>query len=125
MDNFYKNCPPMMSDGRHLTDYRLATRRNEYVKYINNVVRDDLYRLFLQDNATKITDNEWNYQRKNSSCWENKCVHTYPSRTYAQHFIAEMNAHNAKPRPYILQKAPILTAEQKLPCQKYPDYRLT
>jgi hypothetical protein len=125
MDNFYQSCPPMMSDGRLFTDNRLATRRNEYVKYINNVVRDDVYRLFLQDNATKISDNEWSYHKKKNSCFQNKCVHVYPSRVYSPYFAQERKNHDAKPRPYILSKAPIVSAKEMSTCGNYPDYRLT
>ena len=60
MDNFFKNCPPKMNDSRHLTDYRTATRREEYIKYVNNVVRNDDHRLFLQQNADRFMNDEWN-----------------------------------------------------------------
>ena len=34
MDNFFKTCPPKMSDGRHMTDYRPHTHLEEQIKYI-------------------------------------------------------------------------------------------
>lgn len=94
MDNFFKQCPPMMSDGRLFTDYRTPVRRNEYVKYINDIVRDDEYRMFLQDNAETILDNEWKFTRSTKSCWVNECVHNYPTRSYPAWFNEEKQVYN-------------------------------
>ena len=80
MDNYYSNCPPKMDDGRFLTNYKTSSCYNEYIKYMNGIVRDDDYRLFLQLNADKIMDSEWLHLRKNDSCWNNACVHKYPLR---------------------------------------------
>ena len=60
MDNYFKDCPAMMSDGRLFTDYRTDVRANEYIKYINSIDNNDKYRIFLQSNATNFMDNEWN-----------------------------------------------------------------
>ena len=79
MDNYFQSCLPMMEDqGRQLGDFKTATRRNEYIKYINDIWRDDQYRLFLQLNGKQIMDREWNYHKENNSCWVNECVHNYP-----------------------------------------------
>lgn len=53
MDNIFKSCPPKMEDGRFLTDYRTDSARNQYIKSINGLVRDDDYRIFLQQNTEK------------------------------------------------------------------------
>ena len=69
MDNRYSGCPPKMSDGRLFADHRTATRTNEYIKYINNIKgSNDNYRLFLQDNAVKIMNKEWEHARQTKSC---------------------------------------------------------
>lgn len=115
MDNFYHDCPPMMSDGRNFTDYRTATRREEYVKMQNNIVRDDQYRLFLQQNANVIADNEWNYYRTHRSCWKNECVHVYPTRVYPAWMISERENYDS------LFTTP---RTQTFPCKTRPDYRL-
>ena len=65
MDNYYRNCPAKMDDGRFITNYKSSTCNNEYIKYVNGIVRDDDYRLFLQLNADKIMDSEWLYLIKN------------------------------------------------------------
>ena len=68
MDNYWKKdcsemnggktcknvCPAKMDDGRYLQDFRSATRRDQYNKYINGIVRDDDYRLYLQQNGELI-----------------------------------------------------------------------
>jgi hypothetical protein len=120
MDNFYKDCPPVMSDGRHFTDYKSAVRRNEYIKYINTLYRDDEYRLFLQDNANKILDNVWNYHKKNTNCWKNACVHVYPTRSIPRHFAEERMAYDQ------IHKVTFPPANHvKRSCMKYNDFRAT
>jgi len=94
MDNYYQKCPPMMSDGRLFTDFRTATRREETNKYINNIVRDDEYRLFLEQNAEVIMDNIWDYNKKTKNCWQNECIHNYPTRAFPPWFVDERKAYN-------------------------------
>ena len=115
MDNFWKGCPAKMSDGRLLTDYRTAVRREEYVKFINNIIRDDEYRLFLQGNAESIADNEWNYYRKNRSCWVNECVHNYPTRVYPPWFAEEREKYDSLSNP---------NRKTKFVCAPKNDYRM-
>ena len=94
MDNFYHNCPPK-AQGRDLTDYQTATRRNEYIKYVNNIHRDDQYRLFLQTNGTEILDNMWNFQRANNSCPIYPCIHHYGTRTNTRQMVQEREAYDS------------------------------
>jgi hypothetical protein len=94
MDNFYQNCPPKM-DGRDFGDYQSATRRNEYIKYVNDIHRDDQYRLFLQTNGTELLDNMWNYQRRFNSCPVQTCVHHYPLRTNPRQMVQEREAYDS------------------------------
>jgi hypothetical protein len=122
MDNFFQNCPPMMADGfRELTDYKTATRRNEYVKYINGIYRDDQYRLFLQQNGDKIMDNVWKYHRNNNSCWNTQCVHNYPTRQLPRQFSQERIDHDQSFSTNIenIGKRPPTTSQ----CPRYADYR--
>lgn len=115
-DNFFKGCPAMMSDGRLFTDYRTSVRANEYVKYINNIERDDDYRFFLQSNAEQIMDNQWDYARKNKSSWINECVHNYPTRMHPPWFVEEKKAANDLLNP---------NRTTKYVCSKFDDYRAT
>lgn len=114
MDNFYKTCPPKMSDGRHMTDYRPHTQLEEQIKYINGIVRDDEARLFLQGNAEKIIDREWEYLRKTRSCWKNECVHNYPTRVNPPWFAEEMKNYNSLSIP----------THAPFKCEQYSDYRM-
>ena len=118
MDNYYHMCPPMMSDGRLFTDFRTATRREETNKYINNIIRDDEYRLFLEQNADEIMDNIWEYNKKTKSCWQNECVHNYPTRVFPPWFVEERKAYDQLAIPR--NKRTKLYA-----CPQFNDYRIT
>ncbi len=115
MDNFFKNCPPKMEDARHLTDYRTAVRREEYVKYINNIVGNDDHRLFLQQHANLIMDTEWDHYRKSGSCWTNECVHTYPTRVVPPMFVEERMRYDSLQNP---------NKKTVYKCSEKKDYRL-
>jgi hypothetical protein len=104
-----------MSDGRHMTDYRPHTHVEEQIKYINGITRDDEARLFLQGNAEKIMNNEWNYLRQNKSCWVNECVHKYPLYMYPPWFTQELQDYNTLAVPN----------HKPFECKNYVDYRLT
>ena len=117
MDNYYKNCPPKMDDGRFTTNYKSSSSINEYIKYMNGITRDDDYRLFLQINADKLMDSEWLYLRQNDSCWNNACVHNYSLRMDPRLFNQErINAN-------------MLFEKKELPntfkCACYNDYRIS
>lgn len=115
-DNFFKDCPPMMSDGRLFTDYRTSVRANEYIKRINGINRDDDYKLFLQNNAEQIMDNQWDYIRKNKSCWTNECVHNYPTRMCPELFIEERKKANE-----LFNQ----NRNMRYTCTNFDDYRAT
>lgn len=115
VDNYFKSCPPVMSDGRIFTDYRTSVRTNEYIKHINGIERDDEYRIFLQTNAQRIMDEQWKYLRENKSCWINECVHNYPTRMYPPLFNEERKATNAA-----LNNLGTMNS-----CQRFNDYRAT
>jgi hypothetical protein len=116
MDNYWKECPAKMNDGRLLTDYRTAVRREEYVKYINNIVRDDEYRLFLQANSEAIIDNEWKYYKKDKTCDVNECIHTYPTRVYPPWFVEEKTKYDSLSDP---------ARKTKFVCAPQHDYRMS
>jgi hypothetical protein len=104
-----------MSDGRHMTDYRPHTLLEEQIKYVNGITRDDEARLFLQGNAERIVDREWEYLKKNNSCWLNECVHKYPTRMYPPWFSDELKNYNSLADPN----------HQPFLCASYGDYRMT
>jgi hypothetical protein len=116
MDNFFKQCPPKMEDGRLFLDARSAVRREEYIKFINNIVRDDDHRLFYQKNADTIMDREWKYLKENKYCRLKECVHTYPTRVYPPWFVEERRKYDSLKNP---------ARVMKYECPTVGDYRLT
>jgi hypothetical protein len=117
MDNYYENCPARMEDARFLENYKSSTSIDEFIKFDNDIVRDDEYRLFLQINADKIMDNEWLHLKKNNSCWNNACVHKYPLRMDPRLFHKERSDANA----LFIQKQ----LDNSFKCDKYVDYRMS
>ena len=114
-DNFYHTCPPMMSDGRLFTDYRSNTRIEEAIKNSQGIQRDDHYRLYLQKNAQSLMDQNWNNEKK-KSCWNNVCVHKYPTRMYHPWFVKQKNDVNSVNSG---------TIPRDSNCPVYKDYRPT
>jgi len=121
MDNYYQNCPPKMSDnGRNFSDFQSSIRRDEYIKYINDIQRDDKYRLFLQTNGKEILDREWSFTNKNGGCGENKCIHTYPTRSSAKQYASEMEAYNS----YFNLNNGVSQLNPLSQCKKLTDFRM-
>lgn len=116
MDNYFKASPAKMSDGRIFTDYRSSTTREEYNKYKMNITRNDEYRLYLQNNADKILNNQWNNCKKNIATKTIECIHTYPTRVFPSSFYEERVKYDSlfDPNRTIIY-----------PCKKMADYRLT
>lgn len=120
MDNVYKGCPAKMEDARFLTDYRSADTRELYTKSINGFVRDDEYRMFLQNNADVILDKEWDFLTEKNLCRNKVCVHTLPTRATHGSNTTELHLYNSVTSGKIKQE------DDKFPrCEKYPDYRLS
>lgn len=115
MDNYFKQCPALMSDGRLFTDYRTPTRREEHIKYMNGVTRNDDYRMFLQQNAETIMDREWDSIKQTKSCNVNECIHNYPTRVNPPWFVEEINNFDSLPKKN----------RKKFTCAPENDYRLT
>ena len=116
MDNYYQNCPAKMDDARFITNYRSSSCNDEYIKYVNDIVRDDDYRLFLQLNGQNMMDSEWLFLKKNDSCQTNACVHKYPLRMDPRLFSQEIQASN------LLFQQRMLPTD--LQCTNYSDYRM-
>ncbi len=110
MDNFFQNCPAIMSDGRLFTEWRSDVLLNENIKDVNNVVRDDDYRILLQKNADAFMNQEWMYISEQAKCNQTKCVHKYSTRMPLRYLCQEMNDYNARK----VENCPV-----------YNDYRLT
>lgn len=76
MDNYFKECPAMMSDGRLFTDYRSSQVREEQFKYANCILSENESRLLRSKNGELILDSTWERLEKTKSCRPNKvCYH--------------------------------------------------
>jgi hypothetical protein len=115
MDNYFKMCPAMMSDGRIFTDYRTSTTREQYNKISGGFARDDDYRLYLQSNGSNILNGEWENNKKKYYCFPNVCYHTNPLRSSNALDIKEMRNYTG------VRTGKISTAVVK--CGVEQDYR--
>ena len=120
MDNYFQTCPPKMEDqGRQLADFQSSTRRDEYIKYINDIYRDDQYRLFLQLNGREIMDREWAFLKKYGSCWVNDSIHHYPTRCTPRHYWQERQAYDSI---FNMNTNQEMAPMRK--CNQYKDFRM-
>ena len=115
MDNYFKIGPAKMSDARIFTDYRTATTREEYNKHTVNIIRDDDYRLYLQQNAENILDNEWDKNKKSYYVGNKNCIHNYTTAVNPKTFYVETSKYDSTYH----------TNKNIYPCQQLNDYRLT
>ena len=73
-NNKYFKCPPMMSDGRHFTDYRPNCQVNNSMKDTQNMTSSFQYRQYLTHNAQKLMDINRAYACQKNCC--SPCVIT-------------------------------------------------
>jgi hypothetical protein len=96
MDNYFQQCPAMMSDGRLFTDYRSSQIREQQFRYENDVESENEARTYRIVNAEDIMDSEWDIMRNKKSCFSRQnCFHdqstTRVSNVYNN---AELLAYN-------------------------------
>ena len=98
MDNYFHECPPMMEDGRGLTDYRSSQVREEIFRFMNCVGSENEGRTLRIDNGEHIMDREWNNLRDTRSCFpQKKCFHQNPAtRVTTAYNNAEILAYNGE-----------------------------
>ena len=70
-NNKFFNCPPIMADGRHFTDYRPNCYVNDLIRHSNKVMSSYDARQFLQANATKLMAVNSKYNVMKNGC--NEC----------------------------------------------------
>jgi len=92
-DNFFKECPAVMNYSA-MTDYRTSQRRDQYIKRLNNIQNDYAYKDFLQENASKILDAEWEFNKMNYGCFPNQCIFDAPTSPPSSTFNAELKKYN-------------------------------
>jgi len=96
MDNYFTDCPAMMSDGRLFTDYRSSQVREEIFRDKNCLLSENQAREFRYNNGEKILDYEWNNLKSTKYCHpKKKCYHKAPiTRTTSIYNNAELLAYN-------------------------------
>ena len=114
MDNYFKECPPMMDDGRLFTDYRSSQVREEVYRFKNSIMSENESRMLRTSNAETIMDTEWKNLRDKKSCFTQKrCFHKHPTTLVSSAYNnAEILSYNG------FLPAPACDID----CQ---DYRLT
>lgn len=113
MDNFFQTSPPKMQDmGRYLTDFRSSGLKDQYFKKINNIHRNDEYRMYLQSHTKKIIDDEWAQLQNKYVVWENTSIFTHPTRSSMNDYIVERKLYDSR------SNLPIHTVSD------YPPYKI-
>ncbi len=77
MDNRYYNynCPPLMNDGRFISNYVRSSTFDQYIRNFSNINNATEYRHYLQNNGNQITNNIKAYLHQNNTCSvEGKCL---------------------------------------------------
>jgi hypothetical protein len=77
MDNYFLDCPAIMSDGRLLTDYRASPVREKLFRRYNMLNTDYDVRTFITDNGEKLINSEWESIKQSKMCNpRERCIHT-------------------------------------------------
>ena len=68
MNNSNNDCPPLMSDGRHATDWRTSCKVHEKILSHNKVCNSHKARIFLQEHATELMGNNSEFFKAKNTC---------------------------------------------------------
>lgn len=81
MNNSYINrdCPPLMSDGRHVTDYRPSCELHSSIRYHNGLYDSNQYRQFMVDNAQRMMEMNRQHWINLRGCESCKFIHPDPN----------------------------------------------
>ena len=77
MDNryFQYKCPPLMQDGRFITNYVKNSTFEQFIRNVNQIDSAQDYKQFLQKNGDTIINRERAYYESINTCPVNgKCV---------------------------------------------------
>ena len=77
MDNRYHNygCPPLMNDGRFISNYIRSSTYDQYIRNMNNIESSHDYRHYLQNNSNEILNKMKGYLRQHNTCAvEGRCL---------------------------------------------------
>lgn len=81
MNNSYINrdCPPLMSDGRFVTDYRPSCEVHSSIRYHNGLTDSNQYRQFMMHNAEKMMEMNRQHWMALRGCKSCNFVHPDPN----------------------------------------------
>ena len=71
-----RDCPPLMSDGRHATDYRPSCYVHDLIIKQNGIRNSHELRHFMQNNAQALMTINTNYFQTKNDC--RSCQFTHP-----------------------------------------------
>ena len=77
MDNRYfkYECPPLMNDGRFISNYVRSSTFDQYVRTTNNIKSSNDFRHYIQNNGSELINNIKGFYRENNTCSvEGKCL---------------------------------------------------
>lgn len=68
-----RDCPPLMSDQRHATDYRPSCSVHNLILTQNGIKNSEQMRMFLQRNANQLRELNLTHFQERAGC--NSCQH--------------------------------------------------
>jgi hypothetical protein len=70
MDNkyFQYKCPPLMQDGRFITNYIKSSTFEQFIRNVNKIDSAQEYKQFLQQNGDTIINRERAYSESMNTC---------------------------------------------------------
>jgi hypothetical protein len=72
---FEYGCPPLMNDGRFISNYVRSSTFDQYIRLSNNINSSHDYRRFIQNNGQQIINNMKAFYHENNICGvEGKCL---------------------------------------------------
>lgn len=72
---FQHGCPPLMNDGRFISNYVRSSTFDQYVRLTNNINSTHDYRKFIQNNGQQIINNMKAFYHENNTCnVEGRCL---------------------------------------------------
>jgi len=75
----YQGCPALMSDGRHMTDYRPSCIVNYMTQVQNGIMNQHKYRVWMQRNADKLRAIDRQNAQKMGGCTAMPYYHVDPN----------------------------------------------
>lgn len=108
MNNSYVNrdCPPLMSDGRLVTDYRPSCELHSSIRYQNGLCDSNQFRQFMINNAERMMEINRQHWIKLRGCESCKFTHPDPNHndTFWAYYRKQLygnKSYNLDGKPYL------------------------